>query len=412
MRFKLLLYRFIAPLTTLLLINAITGAAFANSILQQIEQEFGKIVGKVNPAVVEVIATGEIIAPDIDKLDEETLNRLYGWLFEDTSQKLRSIPKKRYPQKNIGSGIIIDEKGHIVTTYSVIHNASDILVSLADSRKLKAQLVGADEKTDIAVIKVKAKKLPVVQLGDSDNVKMADWVVTVARAYGKMPEFAFAIVSGVEPLPNGPIYNAIRLNASVNPGNIGGAVVNTSGQLIGMIGAALEPPGYQPPLYLEFFSKESQRRSKKTRISPSSKLSQRGMFHSESMFTGFKAGFAIPSNMVDKIAKELILHGEVQRGWLGVGVKQFNSKRGELTGVRVFRLAKNGPAAKAGIKQGDVIVKFNDNPIRTVRSFQRFVTSSSPNTKAQLNFVRNRQNLTVYVVFSKSPHKKRANRKR
>ncbi len=395
MKFKLLPYGL--PLSILLLLNTITGYSFANNILRQIEQEFGRIIRKVNPAVVEVTATGEIT------LDAETLNSFYEFFGTSSQTKQPNILEKRYPQKNIGSGIIIDTKGYIVTTYSVIHNASDILVSLTDGRKLDAKLVGADEETDIAVVKVKAKKLPVVQLGNSDRVKTADWVITVARAYGETPELAFAIVSGVEPLPNGPIYNAIKLNAPVNPGNIGGAVVNTSGQLIGMIGAALEPPAYRYPLQLEFFLNEPKRRSKKTPVSPLPTLRRRNMFNNESMFTGFKAGFAIPSNMVNKIAKELILHGEVQRGWLGVWVEQFR-KKSKPMGARVVTLAKDGPAAKAGIKPGDVIVKFNDNPIRSVRSFQRFVASSPPQAKATLNLLRKGKKLTVYVILQKSRH--------
>ena len=164
----------------MLLLNRIAVNSFADDILQKISQDIIEIVHKVNPAVVDISAISEIDTLDADgKPLKEFLE-----LFEDLSNK--DFPK-RYHQKNIGSGIIIDKEGHIVTTASVIHNAYDIRILLSDGRKLKAKLVGIGDETDIAVLLTKANNLPIVPLGNSNDITSGALVVAVGRSYGYTP---------------------------------------------------------------------------------------------------------------------------------------------------------------------------------------------------------------------------------
>ena len=197
------------------------------SVLQSMEREFQAIVKSVQPSVVEVVATCTVTAKKISGRQ--------GALLADDSETV-------FCYENIGSGIVIDSAGHIVTTAGVVENADGIEVVFSNRERTSGILLGVDTQTDIAVLSVENDNLPQTRIGDSDQIDTGSWVITVGCSYGHSPTLSFGTVSGLEILPDRPFYDAIKINASVNPGNSGGAVVNTSGEIVGVIAAKLEDP--------------------------------------------------------------------------------------------------------------------------------------------------------------------------
>ena len=385
----------ILTIVSLLFINT-SNDVLGKDVLQKMENEFIKIVQRVNPSVVKITATSEITA---DEITAEIAEWFSGPKKEGQfQQELKQLLRDRYYQRNVGSGIIIDKRGYIVTTVSVIQNADKIWV-LAKKKKLRARLVGMDDKTNIAVIKVRSKRLPVALLGNSNNVAPGGWVFTVGKSYGDKPTFAFGTFSGIEILPNGPICDLMKLNARVNPGNSGGAVVNTSGQLIGMIAATLAEP--QMPAFP--MQSESQKNAPASDIVREVKTSGAFIpklpYASPHTFWGQSTSFAIPINTVKRISQELINHGKVRRGWLGVEVKQIHSEAEEPMGVRVLRVAEQSPAARASVQQNDIIVALNGKHIPTTYDLKRFVLESLPDTTVQMKILRGKKEITVNVTL-------------
>jgi len=371
-------------------LNGIAVNANTESILQKISQDIIGIVQKVNPAVVEITAISEI---DIFDADGKPLKEFFG---------LKDLPK-RYHQKNIGSGIIIDKEGHIVTTASVIHNAHDIRILLADGRKLKAKLVGIDVETDVAVLTTEANHLPIVPLGNSDEVISGALVVAVGRSYGHTPTYAFGIASGFEALPGGPTCDMIKLNINVSPGNSGGAVVNTSGELIGIISAMLAEPQLAKPRGLRQQRSPQLQRAKiqKTpralRVSDSAASISPETSTNGNIFRQQVTIFAIPINTASKIAEELIAHGKIRRGWLGVWIEQRLSVTGMPTGVQIIQFAEDSPAARAGLRLNDIVIALNDKAVLTINDLKRFVANSRPNTDVKLKILRAGKELSLKV---------------
>ncbi|MFQ6040521.1 MAG: S1C family serine protease [Candidatus Poribacteria bacterium] len=394
----------VIAIAMLLILNGITVNADTESILQKISQDIIGIVQKVNPAVVEITAISEI---DIFDEDGKPLKEFFG-LFEELSNK-KDLPK-RYKQKNIGSGIIIDKEGYIVTTASVIHNAHDIRILLADGRKLKAKLIGIDAETDIAVLNTKATNLPIVPLGNSDDVISGALVVAVGRSYGHTPTYAFGIANGFESLPGGPICDMIKLNINVSPGNSGGAVVNTSGELVGIISAMLAEPQITrlptqsiPPRSLRRQTRPQLQSAKSEKTNGALRLSDSAVPIFPDTSTGgniFRqqvTSFAIPINTANKIARELIAHGKIRRGWLGVWIKQLVSATGTPTGVQIIQFAEDSPAARAGLKLNDIVIGIDDKAVRTTNDLKYFVANSRPNTEVKLKILRAGKELSFNV---------------
>ncbi|MFC1718254.1 trypsin-like peptidase domain-containing protein [Candidatus Poribacteria bacterium] len=201
----------------------------SDSILRSMEKEFIRIVDDVSPAIVEIIATRR------DSIGQQQSDHLF------FPQLQRMTPYR--VSENVGTGIIFDKRGYIITTESVVGGADKVLVTLADGRILKAEIMGIDSPTDVALIRIDAKNLPTVHFGNSDNVQAGSWIVTIGRSYGSSPTLSFGVVSGLETLPGTPgFYDAIKINASVSPGNSGGGVIDMDGRLVGIITAALAEP--------------------------------------------------------------------------------------------------------------------------------------------------------------------------
>ena len=341
------------------------------SVLQSMEREFQTIVKSVQPSVVEVVATCTVTPQNI--------SGRRGTLLSDDSETGLSY-------ENIGSGIIIDAVGHIVTTAGVVENADEIEVVFTNGKRTSGTLLGVDALTDIAVLSVKNDNLPQTKIGNSDQIDTGSWVITVGSSYGHSPTLSFGTVSGLEILPDRPFYDAIKINASVNPGNSGGAVINTSGEIVGVIAAKLEDPiSHLLNLTLPELPKE-----------------QAAMMKTGTPFgqtwAKSEVGFAIPINTVKHIAEQLVLYGKVPRGWLGVRLEQ-ERKPTTAVGVRVTGVSKGSPAHKSGIKYRDVIVEFKGKPVHTFLELKKLVATLPPDTRVTVKIYRDGQFILRDVVL-------------
>lgn len=269
------------------------------------------------------------------------------------------IPQMRQePMAGLGSGVVISPDGYIVTSNHVIDKADTVKVALQDGRELTAKVVGRDPQTDIAVIKVDAKELPAVTFADSDRIEVGDRVLAMGNPFGIGETVTSGIVSAkgrrVGILQDVQGYESfIQTDAAINPGNSGGALVDVEGRLVGVNSAILSRSG------------------------------------------GFQGvGFAVPANMVSHVADSLVKNGKVVRGYLGVHVQginpsladQFDLKNGR--GALVTDVEPDGPAAKAGLKAGDVITKINGKPVEDPNSLTLAVTATAPGTKLDLEVLR------------------------
>ncbi len=272
-------------------------------------------------------------------------------------------------QIGTGSGVIISEDGYIVTNNHVIKDASEIEITLNNNKTYKAKLVGTDSKMDIALLKIDADtKLEYTVFADSDNVKVGEWVLAVGNPYNLNSTVTAGIVSAkARNLDSSGIQSFIQTDAAVNPGNSGGALVNTKGELVGI----------------------------NTMISS---------------MTGSYVGysFAVPSNIARKIIEDIMEYGNVQRGILGVEGGELNAKASkelgttETSGFFINRVTKNSGAEKAGLVKGDVIVKLDERNIATYSDLASYINTKRPNDKVNVTYVRNGKRYVVPVALTKN----------
>lgn len=272
-----------------------------------------------------------------------------------------------------GSGVIISEDGYIVTNNHVVNNADKIEVTLNDRNTYTAKIIGTDPATDLALIKIDQKKLPFVFYGDSDALKVGEWVLAVGNPFNLTSTVTAGIVSAkarniniLTSPQNNPfaIESFIQTDAAVNSGNSGGALVNTRGELVGINSAIASNTG---------------------------------------SYTGYS--FAIPVNIVQKVANDLLQYGEVQRGFLGVSIRDIDSKLArekklkELKGVYVAGLTEGGTAHEAGIEAGDVITKIGDVEVNTSPQLQEQVSRYRPGDKINTTILRDGKEKILSLVL-------------
>ncbi|WP_396211256.1 Do family serine endopeptidase [Flavobacterium sp.] len=272
-------------------------------------------------------------------------------------------------QVGTGSGVIISEDGYIVTNNHVIKDASEIEITLNNKKSYKAKLIGTDSKMDIALLKIDAdEKLPYTVFADSDTVKVGEWVLAVGNPYNLNSTVTAGIVSAkARNLDTRGIQSFIQTDAAVNPGNSGGALVNTRGELIGI----------------------------NTMIS-----SQTGSY------VGYS--FAVPSNITKKIIEDLMEYGNVQRGILGVEGAELNGAASKELGIKqtqgfyVSKVNKNSGAEKSGIKSGDVIIKLDNQSIGTYAELSGYINTKRPNDKIQVTIIRDGNTKVIPVTLTKN----------
>lgn len=370
-------------LSTLLI--AAVGGAGALFVQQEFfpkgnEQVYSQTIHNNTP--VRFTSNGSALAaPDFTAAAEASVNAVVHIKTQSTENQISYDPFHSFfgqPQQRIqqgsGSGVIIDKNGFIVTNNHVVSGAEKIEVVLNDKRTYQAELIGADPQTDLALVKIKADNLPYMSYGNSDNVKVGEWCLAVGNPFNLNSTVTAGIVSAkgrnINILENDPdhgvfpIESFIQTDAAVNPGNSGGALVATNGELIGINSAI---------------------------------ASQNGAY------IGYS--FAIPVNIVKKVVSDLAEFGAVQRAFIGVSIRDIDAKFAEekglknLEGVYVNGLSENGSAETAGVQIGDVITKVEDFGVDNVAELQEQVGKYRPGDKIKVTLVRADKEITLPVIL-------------
>lgn len=314
---------------------------------------FAPLVKKVLPSVVNIAVTETVSGGDmITELPPELRDTPLGREFR------RRFGNKREQVAGAGSGFIIDPAGIIVTNNHVVDRADKIVVSLTDGRQLPARVLGRDELTDVAVIKVQSNEaLPAVTWGDSRRAEVGDWILAAGNPFGLGGSVSVGIISAEgRDLGSGPFDNFLQLDAPINPGNSGGPVFNMDGQVIGVSSVIVSPTGASVGI-----------------------------------------GFAIPSDTVSRIVSQLLAKGSIERGWLGVSVDDRNG------GVLIANMDRSGPASRAGIRPGDVVLAVNGEKIESSRGLIRAVAGVPPGNSVRLTVRRTGREMEINVTVGRRP---------
>lgn len=328
---------------------------------------FAPVVKKVAPAVVKIEVTTTVQPPaeqQFPGFNDPFWQQFFGRQFR--------MPRQEGPlhEHGIGSGVIITKDGYILSNNHVVDGASEVKVTLTDGREFTAKVVGRDPKTDIAVVKINAKDLPTVPLADSDKVEVGDVVLAIGNPFGVGQTVTKGIVSATERGGMGieDYEDFIQTDAAINPGNSGGALVDIDGRLIGINTAILSRSG-----------------------------GSQGV------------GFAVPSDIARDVMQSLIAYGHVTRGYLGVDIQsvtpelagEFDLK--EAHGALVSDVMPDSPAAKAGIKDGDVVLDFNGKKVTDSRHLQLAVADTRPGTTVPVQILRNGTKETLNITVKQLP---------
>ncbi len=336
-----------------------------NSIVTDAPNSYGRTVGLSAEAVDFTEAADKTIhtVVHVKNVSRQTINNplmefFYGFGGQQSQE-----------QVGTGSGVIISEDGYIVTNNHVVKNASEIEITLNNKKSYSAKLIGTDSKMDIALLKITTdEKLPYTVFANSDSVKIGEWVLAVGNPYNLTSTVTAGIVSAkARNLDTSGIQSFIQTDAAVNPGNSGGALVNTKGELIGINTMISSPTG---------------------------------------SYTGYS--FAIPSNITRKIIEDIMEFGNVQRGILGVEGGELNatvSKELGVTETQGFYIKKvntKSGAEKAGLQKGDIIIKLDEQNVATFADLSGYINTKRPNDKVQVTFIREGKNKVVPVILSKN----------
>ena len=342
----------------------------ARSILQALEDAFVSVADRVTPAVVNVSIKGRRApAPEGSETPPETEQRFREFFGQEFFERFFRRRGPREETRSLGSGVIVDPQGYILTNNHVVENAAEIEVRLSDARKFKATLVGRDSKTDLALLRIDSPpgSLPVAQLGDSDKLRIGQWAIAIGNPFGLDRTVTAGIISATGRTRVGvATYEAfIQTDASINPGNSGGPLLNLDGRVIGINTAIVA--------------------------------------------TGQGIGFSIPINMAREVMGQLISKGRVVRGWLGIVIQDltddlaagFGAKAGD--GVLVSDVMAGGPAERGGLRPGDIIVEFAGVPIKEVTDLQKRVAAVEPGRPAGVKVIRDRAPATLTVDVGEQP---------
>jgi serine protease Do len=323
---------------------------------------FSEIASSISPSVVNISTTKIMKREAVPLLDDP---------FSEFFSPLRDfkMPKK-WKEQSLGSGVIISPDGYIITNNHVVEQGDEIRVTLFDKRSFKAKLIGADTKTDVAIVKIDAENLYSVQWGDSDRLQVGEFVLAIGNPYGLNHTVTMGIISAVGRANVGiaDYEDFIQTDAAINPGNSGGPLVNTKGELIGINTAIFSRSG------------------------------------------GYQGiGFAVPSNMARLVMDQLIQKGKVTRGWLGVTIQEITPELSQKFGLKSAKgaligdVAKGSPAEKAGIKRGDIILEFNGKKVSDVGNLRNMVAQSKIGAQIPLTIMRSGKEYALQVTTTELP---------
>ncbi len=344
-------------------------SAESKTFLNKMSKALAEVAETVKPSVVNISTTSTVTVdsnPFGDMFNDPFFRRFFGDQFDHPG----GGGKQKFKSSALGSGVIVSEDGYILTNNHVIKDADEIKVLLTDKREFKGKVVGSDPKTDLAVVKINAKGLPVLPIADSETLKTGDIVFAVGNPFGLNQTITMGIVSAVGRSNVGiaDYEDFIQTDAAINPGNSGGALVNGEGKLVGINTA---------------------------------------IFSTSGGYMGI--GFAIPSNMAHTVMDSIIKNGKVIRGWLGVSIQNltpdladhFGIKSGE--GALVSDVMKDSPAEKGGMKRSDVIVKFNGKAVTNATTLRNMAADTPPGKSVEMAVIRDKAEKTLTVTLGEMP---------
>lgn len=343
------------------------GSVFFAQTLMATNPDFSPIVDKAGKSVVNVITTKDEptkLVPDNVRQDLEgtplmdLLKQMYG-------DKLEEKLSGKGP--SLGSGSIISADGYVVTNFHVVEGANKIMVRLKDRREYPAVLVGSDNGTDLALLKIEANDLPFLPYSDASSIKVGQWVIAIGAPFGFENSVTVGVISALgRSLGQERYVPFLQTDAAINPGNSGGPLLNEKGELVGINSQIVSESGNYAGL-----------------------------------------SFAVPADVVKNVVEQLKSHGSVARGWLGLAFQDLDRGLADSFGLKtakgalISKVLPNSPAAKVGIKEGDVITEFNGHEIIRATDLPPIVGLLSINTKVPMKVIRNQKEITVDILLSK-----------
>lgn len=343
------------------------------SQIQRPMLDFTSVAKKGTPSVVSIKVKslsqsniwGEEEGDESDLFSDPLFQRFFG-------RSPRQKQPERSPQMSQASGFIVSEDGYILTNQHVVGKEGEVIVTLDDGREFNAKVVGQDPNTDIALIKIEAKDLPALTLGDSDALEVGQWVASIGNPLGLQATFTVGVVSakGRNNLDIETIEDFIQTDAPVNRGNSGGPLLDMDGNVIGMTTAIVTSNG---------------------------------------MGGYMGISFAIPSNMVKHVMDQIVATGSVTRGYLGLTMQAVDKDLAQAFGLSraegalVAEIVPDSPAAKAGLKQGDIIIKLNGNSVKNIAGLRNTIALMKPDSKVNLLVLRDGKEVTIPVQIGNFP---------
>ncbi len=331
------------------------------------QDSYADVVAQVAPAVVTIRAERVVRQTALPFADDPFFRQF----FESNPRRMQPQPRE---ENALGSGVIVSPDGYILTNAHVVEGASKISIELVDRRTFVAKLVGADQPSDLAVLKIEANGLRSLPLGDTERIRVGDVVLAVGNPLGVGQTVTMGIISAkgrATGLSDGSFEDFLQTDAPINQGNSGGALVDTRGELVGINSQILSPSG-----------------------------------------GSIGIGFAVPADMADNVMRQLVKTGTVRRAKMGVTVQGVNSELAKSLGLKdvqgalVSAVEADSPAQRAGIERGDVILTFNGEPVSDSNSLRNRVASSQPGSKATVTIVRNGREEARQVVLAELPGKR------
>jgi serine protease DegQ len=332
--------------------GAVSSAARMNSYYDAVQ--------RATPSVVNIFTSKEIRSPKHPLLNDPIFRRFFGDQLPDEAQRASSL----------GSGVIVSTSGYVITNHHVVEAADEIEVALADGKKLLAKVVGNDPETDIAVLRVSAENLPAITFGSSDALHVGDVVLAIGNPFGVGQTVTSGIISalGRTGLGINTFENFIQTDAAINPGNSGGALVDASGNLIGINTAIFSRSGGSMGI-----------------------------------------GFAIPVSTAKMVLEQIVKSGSVTRGWIGVEVQEITPpvaesfKLGSTRGALIAGVLRGGPADKAGVKPGDVLMEIGGKPVLDPAAMLNLVAALAPGSATKVKLKRQGHDVDASVTVGRRP---------
>ncbi|NGX33763.1 MAG: Periplasmic pH-dependent serine endoprotease DegQ [Candidatus Anoxychlamydiales bacterium] len=341
------------------------------SCLKETSKAFSQVGKKAIPAVVFINAHYNGSKSETSKSEDSSES--FNFFSDEFLKKFFGSPEKDQPQYAAGSGCLVSKNGYILTNNHIIKDAENIIVTLNDGKDYTAKIIGTDPKTDLAIIKIEANNLPFLEFANSEALEIGEWAVAIGAPFQLQASLTVGVISakGRQNLRITDLEDFIQTDAAINPGNSGGPLLDLDAKIAG-INTAL--------------------------------VSQAGRY--------MGLGFAIPANMAKHVMEQIIDNGTVKRGFLGIILQPLDKEMADaldlasLEGALIAEVSKKSPAQKAGLKQGDIIIAYNDIHIKNMRSFRKEMSLLGPGDKVKITVLRNgkKKNFMVTLGESKDSH--------